>query len=109
MRSKLDTISTLVTYDPFQEKELLTAFIQKVKENEPGVQVFELDLDRNRSQFLTFEVYKNQEAIDIHLKTPYLAELLAAEEREKLKRAENKVYFLDLITRFIREPLDTDV
>lgn len=70
MRSKLDTISTLVTYDPFQEKELLTAFIQKVKENEPGVQVFELDLDRNRSQFLTFEVYVyslNSLAFECHL------------------------------------------
>ncbi|KAL9610468.1 MAG: hypothetical protein Q9167_004841 [Letrouitia subvulpina] len=89
--------------------ELLTAFIEKVKENEPGVQVFELDLDRNRSQFLTFEVYKDQEAVDIHLKSPYLAELQAAEQKEKLKRAENQVYFLDLITRFLREPIEPNV
>ena len=41
----------------FQEKELLTNFIAKVKQNEPGVQVYELDLDRAKSQFLTFEVY----------------------------------------------------
>lgn len=124
----------------------MTSFIEKVKANEPGTQVFELDLDRDKSQFLTFEVfvscffpfsrktlqsylsflehghitskllinlrrgrYEDQEAIDAHLKSSYLAELLASEEKEQLKRAENEIFTLELIKRFIRDPVESNV
>ena len=39
------------------EAALLATFVQKVKANELDVLVFEVDVDRNRSQFLTYEVY----------------------------------------------------
>ncbi|KAL6714503.1 hypothetical protein ACLMJK_007928 [Lecanora helva] len=83
-----------------REQKLLVDFIQKVNQNEPGVLEFQLNLDKNTSQFLTYEKYKDQKAIDKHLKSSYLADLLAAEDKEKLKRADNQVYFLDLITQF---------
>ncbi|KAG8530887.1 uncharacterized protein KY384_004244 [Bacidia gigantensis] len=119
-----------------QESELLTAFIEQVKKNEPGVQVFELDLDRSNSQFLTYEVYvmlsfepflssihyvevkkmsqlntisryDDQAAVDVHSKTSYLADLQAAEAKEQLTRADNQLFHLELITRYIRQPAES--
>ena len=46
--------------------------------------------------------YKDQQAINNHLATPYLAQLMADEDNYQLKRAPNQIHFLDDVYRFIR-------
>lgn len=51
---------------------------------------------------LIFIRYASQDAISIHLNSTYMKDLLTTEQNEGLKRANNEVYFLDLVTQFIR-------
>lgn len=85
-----------------REKTLLVDFIKKVHQNEPGVLDFKLSLDMTNATFLTYETYASQDAISIHLNSTYMKDLLTTEQNEGLKRANNEVYFLDLVTQFIR-------
>ncbi|KAL2822465.1 hypothetical protein BJX63DRAFT_121778 [Aspergillus granulosus] len=86
-----------------REKELLTEFIAKVKAHEPGVREFALNFDAIHSQYVTYERYASQADIDAHLASPYMAELLAAEEAEGLKATVNDVHRnMTIVTQFIR-------
>ena len=53
--------------------------------------------------------YADQAALNFHGNTSYAAKLQAVEKKEKLLRAERQFYYLDLITRFIRAPLGSNV
>ncbi|KAF2149174.1 hypothetical protein K461DRAFT_296661 [Myriangium duriaei CBS 260.36] len=74
-----------------REQQLLTEFLDQVRQNEPGVLEFELSLAPQDNVFLTYEIYANQHAIDIHLNTTYFAHLINAEQAEGTKCANNSV------------------
>lgn len=52
--------------------------------------------------------YKDQAAVDRHLSTSYLAELLDTEKKEGLKRAEDIYYLLEGAAVFIRDSVETE-
>ncbi|KAB5581251.1 hypothetical protein GE09DRAFT_1085685 [Coniochaeta sp. 2T2.1] len=72
--------------------ELLVRFLEQVRENEPGCQLFLVNRDDVNFQFVTYEMYKDAECVKHHLQTDYIKELLKAEDDNNLKRAENDIH-----------------
>ncbi|KAH8812148.1 hypothetical protein F5884DRAFT_877610 [Xylogone sp. PMI_703] len=82
-----------------EELKLLNNFLEQVYLNEPGVELFLLNRDDAHFQYVTLEIYSNQNAVDIHLASPYMAALLQAETDGGLKRADNDVHLETLVSQ----------
>jgi quinol monooxygenase YgiN len=56
---------------------LLSEFVTTVKANEPGALVYQFCQDKkNSDNYFMLELYANQEALDAHGKTAYMATLI---------------------------------
>ncbi|KAF4968270.1 hypothetical protein FSARC_4361 [Fusarium sarcochroum] len=69
--------------------DLFSACVEYVQANEPQVYRYEMhegipELNGGKRQFIVLEGYKNQEALDAHMKAPPVVLMLDAMEKEDL-------------------------
>ncbi|CAM1505324.1 Fc.00g109610.m01.CDS01 [Cosmosporella sp. VM-42] len=69
--------------------DLFEACFRYVQANEPYIHRYELhkgikDLNEGKEQFVVLEGYDDQEALDQHMKTPPVVEMMRALEKEDL-------------------------
>ncbi|KAJ4246069.1 hypothetical protein NW762_013814 [Fusarium torreyae] len=95
-----NVISVLETKEAMGKTfELLKTFLEHVKANEPGVELFLLNRDDEHFQFVTYEIYKDEEAVKLHLGTKHMRELVEAEERYNVKRDGNEIHHETLVAQ----------
>jgi len=81
--SATDPISLLVTmtFLPEHEEaflELATSVVEQVRANEPGTLLYMLTKDPERDHtYVWIERYRDQQALDVHSESPYMADALA--------------------------------
>ncbi|KAL8849255.1 MAG: hypothetical protein Q9221_005785 [Calogaya cf. arnoldii] len=83
--------------------ELVTDYIQKVKDNEPDTLEYGVLIAEAEAKFIIYAAFKDRAAFDYNLNTSYLAEVQAVFDREDLERAEDKIDFLTPVDGFTRE------
>ncbi|KAK9784997.1 putative ABM domain-containing protein [Seiridium cardinale] len=95
-----NVISVKETKDAMDKTfELLQRFLQQVKEKEPGVELFLLNKDDERFQYVTYEIYKDEAAVQNHLHTAHMKELIEGEKTHQVKRGENDVHHETLVAQ----------
>ncbi|KAL8811571.1 MAG: hypothetical protein Q9200_001688 [Gallowayella weberi] len=102
------SLTTIISISEEPEKvarstNLLINYVRNVKNNEPGVLEFDVSFDHEKTKFVTYEVYKDESAIEKHLSMDYVEELVKIVKEEGLERKPSSVHFLEKITGFERE------
>ncbi|KAI4232145.1 MAG: hypothetical protein L6R40_007510 [Gallowayella cf. fulva] len=82
--------------------KLAIDYLQKVKENEPDTLEYDISYEHAEGKFVIYAVYKDEQALDHHKNTSYLADLLATIDEEQLEREDNQIHFLDRVAGFER-------
>ncbi|KAL8852993.1 MAG: hypothetical protein Q9221_002141 [Calogaya cf. arnoldii] len=82
--------------------ELVIDYNQVVRDTEPDTLEHDIIFDKEEAKFIVYSVYKDEKALDYHLESHYLAELLATVEREDLERQAVEEHFLEPIAGFER-------
>lgn len=102
-------ITVLARFEMLEGKEnAALAAIQKmakaVEENEPGALVYHFYRGKvNPREVYVFEVYRDQEAFDLHRRTPHMVEMQAAFV-ENMDRGSFNVEMLEPIAGFLGRP-----
>ncbi|KAL8801409.1 MAG: hypothetical protein Q9182_004473 [Xanthomendoza sp. 2 TL-2023] len=86
-----------------QSTALLLDYVRNVKDHEPDVLEFDVSFEHEKAKFVTYEVYKNEAAIEAHLQKSYVEELVKIVREEGLERAPSQVHFLEKVAGFERE------
>ncbi|KAM0541580.1 hypothetical protein ACHAPJ_013182 [Fusarium lateritium] len=98
-KEAMDKAQRFTTVNKAETFELLKNFLEHVKSNEPGVELFLLNRDDEHFQFVTYEIYKDEEAVKLHLGTKHMRELVEAEERYDVKRGGNEIHHETLVAQ----------
>jgi len=79
--------------------ELLKEQVAKVKSTEPGCLVYRPHRSaKDPELFIFYEQYKDDAALDVHLKAPYLAAYRERREKEGLTEGATEVEFFRSLT-----------